>query len=505
MENKDEEICDSDVGDSDKDINTSFFPLQDNTMTATCPKSDASPPLSPSQVDTFLSEKNSCLESSNISGLGDNASGAEDNMSSIGDMSGVGENLSGIGDSISGIGENISGMVDRMMAEISPGVMDLSNITSSTGDRGVIDGSDRDSDGSETAPLKQQPDLFEAKHSVEEDLADDQQNRSSPRTAHRLPSGPFVVGDQMDITTEMFTGKVPDVLRTSSSSSLLMQSNPLPSPLGLEPNPYLSHSLLDKFKWLPQSPEKHSMKQLLEYQSLTSRPLPRQQKVRTDLSLADKVRLINVSETTGKSQRSLAAEFHISVGSVNNILRRKREYKEAFENKEAPSSNKASRYYRSTKVSAFNELQMLIMRWLEIAKVKIKPLTWPIVMEKAREFATRLNITGFSSSSAWLENLRQSMDIPLRAMPVGVRSENDATLLGMWRKMLPFLVQGYQPENIFSVTETTLYYRCLPDCCYIGGPMCQVSLQLIDPVGQVNLLLIDPIGQLSLLSVDPLG
>ena len=72
MENKDEEICDSDVGDSDKDINTSFFPLQDNTMTATCPKSDASPPLSPSQVDTFLSEKNSCLESSNISGLGDN-------------------------------------------------------------------------------------------------------------------------------------------------------------------------------------------------------------------------------------------------------------------------------------------------------------------------------------------------------------------------------------------------------------------------------------------------
>ena len=218
------------------------------------------------------------------------------------------------------------------------------------------------------------------------------------------------------------------------------------------------------------------MKQLLEYQSLTSRPLPRQQKVRTDLSLADKVRLINVSETTGKSQRSLAAEFHISVGSVNNILRRKREYKEAFENKDAPVNSKASRYYRSTKVSAYNELQMLIMRWLEIAKVKIKPLTWPLVMEKAREFAARLNISSFSSSSTWLENLRQSMDIPLRAMPVGVRSENDATLLGMWRKMLPFLLQGYQPENIFSMTETTLYYRCLPDCCYLGGPMCQVSL-----------------------------
>ena len=45
---------------------------------------------------------------------------------------------------------------------------------------------------------------------------------------------------------------------------------------------------------------------------------------RKNLNLLEKLRLIKESKT--KSQRNLASQFGISVGAVNNILKRKREY-----------------------------------------------------------------------------------------------------------------------------------------------------------------------------------
>ena len=52
---------------------------------------------------------------------------------------------------------------------------------------------------------------------------------------------------------------------------------------------------------------------------------------RTELTLNKKVELIKLSEKSGKSQRKLAEDFAIGKSQVFNILKRKREFIDAFE------------------------------------------------------------------------------------------------------------------------------------------------------------------------------
>ena len=70
---------------------------------------------------------------------------------------------------------------------------------------------------------------------------------------------------------------------------------------------------------------------------------------RKNLNLLEKFRLIKESKT--KSQRKLASQFGISVGAVNNILKRKFEYENLGEENYNPN---VKRLKRSTNV---NELK----------------------------------------------------------------------------------------------------------------------------------------------------
>ncbi|KAL8601236.1 hypothetical protein ACOMHN_003042 [Nucella lapillus] len=281
------------------------------------------------------------------------------------------------------------------------------------------------------------------------------------------PSGPFVVGSQTAVSTERYSGSVSESC-SPSPGSLVRESSPT-SPAGWDTKALFGRSVLEAFQWHsvgePAFPDRHAPNRLTEC------PTPRQQKVRKDLTLPDKVRLIDTSETTGRSQRALAAEFHISVGAVNNILRRKREYKDAFENKGTPSSGggKAWRCFRPLDGAPVSVLQRVMTRWVDAARTKLRPLAWPLLLDKARQFAATLRVAPPDLSAAWLHALLQSSDGARQA------GGGEGSAMGMWRRMVPFLLQGYPPDSVFALTETTLYYTCLPDCCYVGGPACQSS------------------------------
>lgn len=373
-------------------------------------------------------------------------------------------------------GDHLTGVVDRMMQEISPkdSSNDMGNLATGIVDRIMADVS---KEGGDSSVMRRPPSLFESTP-IASDSAEEQHSPILSHMSRRPPSGPFVMGDQMDIMTEVFAGRIPEHTGSSLAGTFYPEHLPLHASAGQEQHPVVSQMLMEKIKWIQRNPEQgnSSLKKLMDYQTPSSRSMSRQQKVRTDLALREKVRLINMSETTGKSQRSLAAEFHISVGSVNNILRRKREYLEAFEKNEVPSTCKSFRFTRPPKRSGYDELHTLILKWIEKVKGKMKPLTWPIIIEKSREFAVKLNILNFNSSGLWVENLKRSIDIAVPLPEQSNMSDSDVKLLSMWRKMLPFLQQGYEPENIFTISETALYYKCLPDKCFITGATCKVRV-----------------------------
>ena len=121
---------------------------------------------------------------------------------------------------------------------------------------------------------------------------------------------------------------------------------------------------------------------------------------RDDMPLEEKLKLIH-SKGIRKSQRSLAAEFNISVGAVNNIIRKKWRYLEAFE--QSPNST----YLKRQKKNGMDELNAAVQSWFETARNKQMPISGPLLQEKARHFARELGMEDFKASNGWLHRFRE--------------------------------------------------------------------------------------------------
>ena len=111
---------------------------------------------------------------------------------------------------------------------------------------------------------------------------------------------------------------------------------------------------------------------------------------RKNLNLLEKLRLIKESKT--KSLRNLASQFSISVGAVNNILKRKREYENLGEENYNPN---VKRLKRSTN----EDVNELTWQWFVTARSKNTIVSGPIIQAKALELASQQNLPDISHPS----------------------------------------------------------------------------------------------------------
>lgn len=127
---------------------------------------------------------------------------------------------------------------------------------------------------------------------------------------------------------------------------------------------------------------------------------------RNDLTLEEKVAVINKSDHENISQRQLSKEFHCSVGQINSILKldRKRQILEEYEH----SNSKRKRFVGDAK------LDEICRRWLSAAVSKGLPVDGPTLQAKAKQFARELQIPNFAASNGWLEKFRKRFNIRFR-------------------------------------------------------------------------------------------
>ena len=90
---------------------------------------------------------------------------------------------------------------------------------------------------------------------------------------------------------------------------------------------------------------------------------------RKELSLAEKVNVINEYEQTGKSQRLLAEKFGVGKTQIQQTIKRKAEYMTAFEDNTA-----SSRKRLCTRLSS-DELEATVWSWFKTARSKTIPVS----------------------------------------------------------------------------------------------------------------------------------
>lgn len=184
---------------------------------------------------------------------------------------------------------------------------------------------------------------------------------------------------------------------------------------------------------------------------------PSPKRARKELSIEDKMNLIHESEKIPKiSQKDLSLKFGIGKSTVCDILKRKDEYRQQYE------ENFGSKRKRHVNTGKYSDLNELLYRWFKSAREKNIPISGPIIQEKALSFAAEMNLTEFKASNGWLESWRSRFSIGFFQV-CGESSDVDMDVVNDFKKKLPDIVKNYATTEIFNADETGLFYRALPD------------------------------------------
>ena len=86
--------------------------------------------------------------------------------------------------------------------------------------------------------------------------------------------------------------------------------------------------------------------------------------------------------------------------------------------------------------------------------------------EQALKIASLMGESKFKASEGWLQNFNKRHNISLQ------KNNGEAGLVNMesarnyQQNILPALMSGYEPENIFNADETALFFRAMPNRSY---------------------------------------
>ena len=176
-------------------------------------------------------------------------------------------------------------------------------------------------------------------------------------------------------------------------------------------------------------------------------------KKRRELTLKDKIDLIKKSD--GKSSRQLAEIYGVGRTQVQNILKRKRELTEQYE------ENANDGRKRQCVSTGNDKLNDVMWQWFNKMRAQLIPVSGPMIQEKALAIAKELGLPEFKASNGWLRSFKDRHNIA-GARVCGESGSVDSTTVADWQEKLPSIIDGYSPSDIFNMDETGVFYRQMP-------------------------------------------
>ena len=176
------------------------------------------------------------------------------------------------------------------------------------------------------------------------------------------------------------------------------------------------------------------------------------------LTLSKKIDLIRDNEDN-ISYRTLSDKYGISIGSISNIIKRKAEYIENYE------QNQNSAKKRNFRDEINQKLDEKVYEWFVTQRSKNIPISGPLIQEKARQIRQQLdpeNADDFKASNGWLEKFRTRHAIQYRTLS-GESAAVDLSIVDEWKNRLSSIIDKYDPNDVYNADETGLFFKALPN------------------------------------------
>lgn len=184
---------------------------------------------------------------------------------------------------------------------------------------------------------------------------------------------------------------------------------------------------------------------------------------RKSLSIKDQATIVRKKDS-GASQSQLAQQYGVSRCQIQNIVKRK---SDVLRLDADITFNSDRKKVKST--ASYDELDRAMWEWFNKARGNNIPISGPIIVAKAKEYANQLNIPDFRGSNGWLSRFKERHTI--RQLKInGERASVSPQTIEDWIPVLRELIIEYQPRDIFNMDESGLQFRALPDKTLAARP-----------------------------------
>uniref|UniRef100_A0A8B9QHH0 Tigger transposable element-derived protein 3 n=1 Tax=Apteryx owenii TaxID=8824 RepID=A0A8B9QHH0_APTOW len=178
-------------------------------------------------------------------------------------------------------------------------------------------------------------------------------------------------------------------------------------------------------------------------------------KERKELSLTEKVRVLEMLDGPKVSQSELAKRFGVSQPQICRIIKNK----ERILSEWHQNSNPERKRKREGKDMA---VEAALLRWVESARAADLPVNGPLLQVKAKNLAEALGKPDFEPSSSWLARFKVRHNITFKKPPRDKKDAEQPTAEHWASTVLPDLLRSYTPSEIYNCGETGVLFRAIP-------------------------------------------
>jgi hypothetical protein len=184
------------------------------------------------------------------------------------------------------------------------------------------------------------------------------------------------------------------------------------------------------------------------------------------LTIPQKLEIISRLES-GESRSVVMAAYNIGSSTIYDIRKQKDQLRSFL----ASSENVKGLLKRQTlKQPKLAQLDKVLYTWFTTMRSEGKPVTGPMIIEKAKSFYDEMKITDKCTfSEGWLRNFKQRHGIRKRDVSGEVLSA-DVEAAERYSELFRNLVEQNKllPTQIYNANETGLFWRCLPNSTLAG-------------------------------------
>lgn len=175
---------------------------------------------------------------------------------------------------------------------------------------------------------------------------------------------------------------------------------------------------------------------------------------RKSLSVAEKVALLKDVDS-GVRKKDVALKFGIPPSTVSTIIKNRESVLKTHENVGADR--------KRSKTCKYDDVDEAVLKWVTMLRDKNMPVSGPLIKEKAVEYAKVLGHEEFQASSGWLDKFKKRHCIKEKVISGESGSVSEADCNQWKTTTLRLILEEYEPDNVFNMDETGLFFRCLPN------------------------------------------